>query len=129
MISEERKKELLFPHDKVRKFQEDLIIDIEKTIKVKGKLLVNAPTGLGKTVSALGPALSYALKNNCTVWFLTNRHTQHRLAIDTLKDIQKKFGIKFSCVDLIGKKWMCNQEVKELFSNEFNEFCKKSLTA
>lgn len=124
MLSEDRKKELLFPHDKVRKFQEDLILDVEKTIKEKNKLLADAPTGLGKTASALGPVLNHALKNNLAVWFLTNRHTQHSLAIDTLKEIQKKFDIKFSCVDLIGKKWMCNQEVKELFSTEFNEFCK-----
>ena len=28
------------------------------------------------------------------------------------------------CVDLIGKRWMCNQEVAGLFGNEFSEFCK-----
>ena len=120
----ERKKELLFPHEEVRKSQAELLLDVEKTVKEGSQLLANAPTGLGKTSSALGPVLNYALKNNLKVWFLTNRHTQHTLAVDTLKQIQGKFGIKFSCVDLIGKKWMCNQEVKDLFSQEFTEFCK-----
>ena len=120
----ERKKELLFPHEEVRKSQAELILDVEKTVKEGNQLLANAPTGLGKTSSTLGPTLNYALKNDLKVWFLTNRHTQHTLAVDTLKQIQEKFGIKFSCVDLIGKKWMCNQEVKDLFSQEFNEFCK-----
>ena len=124
MLSDERKKELLFPHEEVRNSQEELILDVEKTLMDKGQLLANAPTGLGKTSSALGPVLNHALKNKLTVWFLTNRHTQHRLAVETLKLIQDKFGLKFSCVDLIGKKWMCNQDVKELYSQEFNEFCK-----
>lgn len=127
MFSDEKKKELLFPHEQVRKSQENLVLDIEKAIEEKKRLVANAPTGLGKTSSVLGPALSYALKNNLTVWFLTNRHTQHRLAVDTLKLIQEKFKIEFSCVDLIGKRWMCGQEVKDLYVQEFQEFC-KSLT-
>ncbi|MBR9682938.1 ATP-dependent DNA helicase [Candidatus Woesearchaeota archaeon] len=122
--TEKRKKELLFPHEEVRKNQENLILDIEQTIKEKKRLVADAPTGLGKTVSALGPALSYAIKNNLTVWFLTNRHTQHTLAVETLKLMQEKWGAKVSCADLIGKRWMCNQEVKDLYANEFQEFCK-----
>jgi len=124
MFSEERKKELLFPHETVRKIQENLILDVEKVIREGMRLIANAPTGLGKTVSALGPALSSALDKGLTVWFLTNRHTQHKLAVETLKLIQKKWGVEFGCVDLLGKRWMCNQEVKDLYSQEFNEFCK-----
>ena len=38
--------------------------------------------------------------------------------------MQKKSGQEIQVVDLIGKKWMCNQEVAGLFSTEFNEYCK-----
>ena len=30
----------------------------------------------------------------------------------------------FSSVDLLGKRWMCSQDIAGLFGNEFNEFCK-----
>jgi len=124
MFSTKRKQDLLFPYHQVRKSQENLIIDVEKSIQNKSRLIAYAPTGLGKTVSVLGPALSYALKNKKTIFFLTNRHTQHQLAVETLKEIKHIYNLNFSCVDLIGKRWMCNQEVKDLFANEFNEFCK-----
>ncbi|MFH1682485.1 MAG: ATP-dependent DNA helicase [Candidatus Woesearchaeota archaeon] len=113
-----------FPYAEMRKYQQELIDNISKTLESKGRLVVEAPTGLGKTASALSPALSYALEKDLTIWFLTNRHTQHWLAVETLKAIREKFGINFNCVNLVGKKEMCNQEVKDLFGNEFNEFCR-----
>ncbi len=32
-------------------------------------------------------------------------------ALDFLKLIREKHHPEFSCVDLIGKRWMCNQEI------------------
>ena len=114
----------LFPHDKVREGQDQLIEDIQKALADKKIILAHAPTGLGKTASALSVALSYALKEKKKIFFLTNRHTQHQIAVNTLKLIKKEKGTNVSCVDLIGKRWMCNQEISGLFGNEFNEFCK-----
>lgn len=87
-------------------------------------LLAHAPTGLGKTAAVLTVALRYALENKKRVFFLTNRHTQHQIAVNTLKLIKEKTGEKISCADLIGKRWMCNQEVSGLFGSEFSEYCK-----
>ena len=114
----------LFPHQQVREGQSDLIKDMDRAFTEKKILLAHAPTGLGKTASALSAALHHASLHKKTVFFLTNRHTQHRIAIDTLKMIAAKTGKEYPCVDLIGKRWMCNQEVAGLFGNEFNEFCK-----
>ena len=113
-----------FPHEKIRGGQDELIKDLRKTFNDKKVLLAHAPTGLGKTASALSVALEFALEKKKRVFFLTNRHTQHQIAINTLKDIQKKTGEEIITIDLIGKKWMCNQEVASLFANEFNEYCK-----
>lgn len=113
-----------FPHEKIRTGQDQLINDLKKTFDEEKTLLAHAPTGLGKTASALSVALKFALKEGKTVLFLTNRHTQHQIAIETLKLIKDKTEIKISCVDLIGKRWMCNQQIAGLFGNEFNEFCK-----
>ena len=114
----------LFPHKQIREGQHQLIVDSEKAIQEGKILLAHAPTGLGKTASAISVALQQAIEHDKVVFFLTNRHTQHKIAIDTLKDINKKTGMEFSCVDIIGKRWMCNQEVASLFGNEFNEYCK-----
>src|SRR3989344_945226 len=113
-----------FPYTTIRSGQKELIEYIETAFSSQKILLANAPTGLGKTASALAVALKYALEKDKIVFFLTNRHTQHQLAVNTLKLIQEKFKLDFAVVDLIGKKWMCNQDVAKLFGNDFNEYCK-----
>ena len=117
--------EILFPHDKVRNIQDNMISDIYNSLQNKKNIIVHAPTGIGKTVSALAPCLSFALKKGLTVFFLTSRQTQHKIAVDTLKQIKKKHGNDFGVVDLIGKKWMCLQEIDALQNSDFLEYCKK----
>jgi DNA excision repair protein ERCC-2 len=125
-MKEEMFKEILFPHDKVREIQNDMISDVHNAIKNKKNMILHAPTGIGKTVSVLGPALSYAMKNKLTVFFLTSRHTQHNIAINTLKQIKKKHDVDFSVADIIGKKWMCLQPGIEIMpSGDFTDYCKK----
>lgn len=119
-----------FPHQTIRAGQDELIKDIEQALAQKKILLAHAPTGLGKTAAVLTVALQQALKEKkCRVFFLTNRHTQHQIAVNTLKlikekMIQEKSGEELICADLIGKRWMCSQEVSGLFGSEFNEYCK-----
>ncbi|MBN2422284.1 ATP-dependent DNA helicase [Candidatus Woesearchaeota archaeon] len=125
-FSKEKQSEFLFPFEKVRKEQDKLLLLIDKAIEFKKNLLVHAPTGLGKTIAVLGPALKNALNNNLAILFLTSRHTQHKIAIETLKKIKEKYNAEFDAVSIIGKKWMCAQAgVQSLYSNEFADYCKK----
>lgn len=117
--------EFLFPHEKIREVQEDFIRDVAKSLEEKKNMVIHAPTGLGKT-TILGPALAYAIKNKKTAFFITPRHTQHKIAIETLKKIKEKHKTNFVAVDIIGKKWMCQQTgVKELTTGEFGEYCRE----
>src|SRR3989344_1901234 len=113
-----------FPHFSIRSGQDQLIKDLQKTFQEHKILLAQAPTGLGKTASALSVAVEFAIREKKKVFFLTNRHTQHRIAVETLKKMREKTGEKISCVDMIGKRWMCSQEIAGLFGKDFNEFCK-----
>jgi DNA excision repair protein ERCC-2 len=117
--------EILFPHDNIRKTQDTVIKDVHEAIKNKKNIIVHAPTGIGKTASVLAPALSYAIDKDITIFFLTSRQTQHNIAVDTLKQIKKKHGNDFGVADIIGKKWMCLQEVEALASGDFSDYCKK----
>src|SRR4030043_629647 len=100
--------ETLFPHNEKREIQDLFLQDVAKALNSEKHLLAHAPTGLGKT-TILGPVLFYGLRKKKTMFFLTPRHTQHKIAVETLKLIKKKHGIDLLAVDFIGKKWMCQQ--------------------
>lgn len=121
---------LLFPHPEIRQIQDVLIKKIDECITEKKNLVVHAPTGLGKTAAALSPALTHILKNNngknnLTIFFLTSRHTQHKIVLDTLKKINEKFSLKIIGNSIIGKKHLCLQpSTEKMHSKEFAEFCR-----
>jgi DNA excision repair protein ERCC-2 len=117
--------EILFPYEKIRDIQDTVIRDIHDSLRGKKNIIIHAPTGIGKTASALAPALSFAIEKDLTIFFLTSRQTQHKIAVDTLKQIRKKHGTSFGVADLIGKKWMCLQELEAMNSGDFIEYCKK----
>ncbi|MBI3036151.1 ATP-dependent DNA helicase [Candidatus Woesearchaeota archaeon] len=118
----------LFPYDKIRPEQDELVKDVYASVSGGKCLIAHAPTGLGKTAAALAPALEYALKNRKAVFFLTSRHTQHLMAVETAKLIKQRYRVNFSVTDIVGKKHMCaRDDVSNLYSNQFYEYC-RSLT-
>lgn len=118
--------EILFPYEEPRKIQKALIAQIQSCIQNKQNLIAHAPTGIGKTISVIGPTLSYAITNNLTLFFLTPRHSQHHIAVETLKLIKDKFKLDFGIVDFIGKKHMCLQPGIDLLPNgEFHDYCRE----
>jgi len=115
----------LFPHLKVRPGQEDMLKEVEAALNKHKHLVIHAPTGLGKTAAALSVALSHAIKHDYTVFYLTSRHTQHVIVLETLARINKQYEQDIVCADLIGKKWMCLQAgATTLMSGDFSVFCK-----
>ncbi len=115
----------LFPHDNIREIQDTLVNAVADAVKTNSNLIVHAPTGLGKTAASIAPSLANTLETSKTVFFLTSMHTQHKIAMDTIKDIREKHKVKIIGVDIIGKRHMCLQEgVGTLPSREFLEYCK-----
>jgi len=115
-----------FPFKSMRPGQDLFFSDVKDTTLVGKHLIAHAPTGLGKTAAVLGACLKFAIEEEKTVFFLTPRHSQHNLIIETIKKIKEKTGIKLPCVDIIGKKWFCPVKGTEFLSNsEFSEFCRQ----
>lgn len=115
----------LFPHDHFRPIQAKFVSAVGATVAAGKQIMVHAPTGIGKTASTLGPAVAYAITHKKTVFFLTSRHTQHLIALETLQQLQNKHKRQFGVVNLVGKQHLCLQPgVMNLSSSEFNSYCK-----
>ncbi len=116
---------MLFSHEGVRPSQKELVETVAKALKEKKHILAHAPTGLGKTAAALCPALELALQRDLTIFFLTSRHTQHKIVLETARNFMQRNNMHFAVASLIGKKWMCAQEnVQTMYSGDFTEYCK-----
>lgn len=76
--------ELLFPFGQQRPFQEELLEAVDRAVRQREVLLVSAPTGIGKTVGAIYPALREALRTGKQLYYLTSKTLQQELAVDTL---------------------------------------------
>ncbi|MDG1541023.1 MAG: ATP-dependent DNA helicase [Candidatus Thalassarchaeaceae archaeon] len=105
---------LFFAHETPRESQIGMISDGIDSLKNEGFLLAAAPTGIGKTAAALASALNAANQSENAeipkILFLTGRQSQHRIVVDTIREINKRLPSGFSrvkVVDIIGREGMC----------------------
>jgi DNA excision repair protein ERCC-2 len=75
---------LPFPYERMRPFQKEMIDAVERTVREKEALLVSAPTGVGKTIAALYPALRESLRAGKKLFFLTSKTLGQEAAIAAL---------------------------------------------
>ena len=101
---------VVFPFDSARPHQEAMVEHVNKTIRDRECTLVSAPTGIGKTVAALYPALQHALRDGLRVFFVTAKTTQQTLAAETLRKFAAH-GAGFTAVHLQAKAKSCLNEV------------------
>ncbi|PKM92381.1 MAG: hypothetical protein CVU81_00720, partial [Euryarchaeota archaeon HGW-Euryarchaeota-1] len=97
--------------------------DVAATIETQKILIAHAPTGIGKTVSVLAPAVKYAVKNNKIVFFLTSKQSQHKIVIETLKKMSDKADFEIKVVDVVSKQAMCPREIASEHPALFSDFC------
>ena len=112
-----------FPFKSMRSGQRDIADAVEKTVRERGKLIIQASTGMGKTAAVLYAAVKAAKENNLKVLFLTAKHTHQNIVYDTMKRINDSSSEKISFAGINGKRSMC------LFENSvepslFIEFCR-----
>jgi len=118
--------EVYFRHPGIRKHQDALIADAMQAVEGKKILVANAPVGLGKTDAVLAPAITYALKHGKTVFFLTPKISQHRIALSVVRGMREKYGLDLRAVDLIGRRYACVDPVLSGLDQEsFYQSCER----
>ena len=104
---------LKFPYPRARKGQSDFMTEAYRTIKRGGRFLCEAPTGIGKTVSALFPAVKALGKGKTDkVFYFTPKTTTQYAAIEALRAISGK-ALALRSIALCAKEKLCSAVTKE----------------
>ncbi|MGC8564896.1 MAG: ATP-dependent DNA helicase [Thermoplasmata archaeon] len=99
-----------FPYE-YRPFQREIVNDVEETLNKKGHLILEAPTGIGKTIAVLAPSLEFALKNKLKIFYLTRTNSQQEQVIKEARKLKKEYS--FTLVPIQGRNSYCMLFLKE----------------
>jgi len=99
---------LRFPFASWRPGQREMAQAVERAARSGAHLLVEAPTGIGKTAAALFPLLRATLSQGKRLYLLTAKTTQQEIFSRTLDAID---GDSFRSVRLRAKERMCANDV------------------
>ena len=101
---------LSFPFEKYRKGQRELAIHIFNTIKEKGTLFTQAPTGIGKTISTIFPSIkAIGSGKGKRIVYLTAKTITRTVAEDAIKKLVEK-GLNCRCITITAKEKICFKE-------------------
>jgi DNA excision repair protein ERCC-2 len=103
-------KDLSFPYPDIRPGQDRIIERVEDALERGQHLLLEAPTGIGKTAATLYPVLRFALQHDKRVFVLTAKTLQQDMATTVLDMLNPEQA--FHSLRLRAKRKMCaNGEV------------------
>jgi len=95
-----------FPFANPRPGQIELMQTIERFMEERHPMLIQAPTGLGKTVGVLYPVLKEALGRGQRVVYVTPKNSQHSVAEDAVARFQDT-GAKLKSLSITAKGKIC----------------------
>ncbi|MGB5824097.1 MAG: ATP-dependent DNA helicase [Proteocatella sp.] len=103
-------KELAFPFPDYRKNQREMAVTVYKNLKNQNTIYLQAPTGIGKTISTIFPSLKYmGHENGEKIFYLTSKTTIRKVAEDTVELISQN-GARLKCLTITAKDKMCFME-------------------
>ncbi len=98
---------LEFPYVDYRAGQRDMAVAVYRTVRDHGKLFAQAPTGIGKTIATLFPAVkAIGLGLADKIFYLTAKTPGRLVAQQTLDDMRSA-GLQFKSVTLTAKDKVC----------------------
>ena len=95
---------LPFPYDRIRPFQPEMIDAVAHAVREREALLVSAPTGIGKTIAALYPAVRESLRLGKKLFYLTSKTLQQDAAVSALSMLNDG---SFRVLKIRAKQKMC----------------------
>lgn len=96
-----------FPYGKARDGQDEFIRSAYKTIAKSGRLYAAAPTGTGKTVSAVFPAIRAIGNKKCDkAFYLTPKQTT-AIAVKECIELFANSGVSIRSITLLAKDRLC----------------------
>ena len=99
--------DLKFPFERYRKGQRELAASAYRTIIAEKKLFANAPTGIGKTISTIFPAVKSMPNSNLNkIFYLTAKTITRAVAEDAVYRLQQN-GLRFKTVTITAKDKIC----------------------
>jgi DNA excision repair protein ERCC-2 len=96
-----------FPYPGYRQGQRELAVAVYKTIRQKGRLFAQAPTGIGKTIATLFPAVKAVGLGLVTKIFYLTAKTPGRTVAEKALDDMRQAGLQFKSVTLTAKEKIC----------------------
>lgn len=100
-------KNLEFPFKNYRKGQLELAKVWYSTIKEGNKIFAQAPTGIGKTISTIFPAIkAIGAGIGERIFYLTAKNVNRKVAEETLEKLRGK-GLVYRTVSLVAKEKIC----------------------
>lgn len=113
---------LVFPFEKPRSGQVEFIQSIEEGFTKKDIMMLQAPTGLGKTIGVLYPSLKEALGRGQRVVYVTPKNSQHQVAEEAIDKLEEK-GCSVKSLTITAKSKMCFK-AEPLCNPDYCEFAK-----
>ncbi|MCE5251249.1 ATP-dependent DNA helicase [bacterium] len=96
-----------FPFTAYRAGQRAMAAAVYRAVRDSGQLIVQAPTGIGKTMAALFPAVkSIAEGFTSKIFYLTARTTGKTVAGKAL-DVLRERGLRLKSIDITAKEKIC----------------------
>lgn len=98
---------LAFPFDTYRLGQRAMAVNVYKVIQNSGQLMIQAATGIGKTLAALFPAIKAMAEGLTTKIFYLTAKTTARAAAERALDELRGNGLKMKSITLTAKEKIC----------------------
>ena len=95
-----------FPYGSLRSGQQEIIDDVKTAITDQACLMIQAPTGTGKTAAVLFGALQEILPRRLTLFFLTAKNTHKQIVDETLRLIISG-GLPLRAVFITAREKVC----------------------
>ena len=96
-----------FPYKEYRPGQRDMAVEVYKAIREKDRLYIQSPTGVGKTIATLFPAVKALGQGLASkIFYLTAKTSGRLVAEKTLVDMRQA-GLHVKSVTLTAKEKIC----------------------